>query len=144
MGTILEYINNLKRIQSLIPSEVEKCIKDNEEEIVNLQQDQLYSGERSDGSQITPFYSANTITIKRSKGRPINRVTLFDEGNFYRGIKTKFFANTHRLDIFSTDYKTKDLTDKYGQNIIGLNDENHRYIENLVKDWLEKFIKKEL
>lgn len=144
MGTVKEYIDNLKRIKSLIPDEVGKCIKDNEQEIINLQQDQLYSGERSDGSQITPFYSANTQIIKRSKGQPFNRVTLYDEGDFYRGIRTKFFTNNQRLDVFSTDSKTKELTDKYGERIIGLNEENKRFIEGLVVEWLDKFIKREI
>ncbi len=144
MATVLDYINNLKRIKSQIPSEVEKCIKDKEEDIVNLQQDQLYSGERADGSKIEPFYKPFTIQRKQERGQPTNRVTLFDHGNYYKGFKIKYFGNQSKIDIFNTDSKATDLSDKYGKNIVGLNPENQRYVNQLVFEWLEQFIKKEI
>lgn len=144
MATVLDYINNLKRIKSQIPSEVEKCIKDKEEDIINLQQDQLYSGERADGSKIEPYYKPFTIQRKQERGQPTNRVTLFDHGNYYRGFNIKYFGTQSKIDIFNTDSKATDLSDKYGKNIVGLNPENQRYVNQLVFEWLEQFIKKEI
>ena len=128
----------------MIPNQVEQCLKTNEEEIINLQQDQLYAGERSDGSKITPYYKPFTIKKKKEKKQPFDRVTLYDQGNFYAGFKTKYFSGQSKLDIFNTDSKSKDLIGDYGKNIIGLNADNERFVNQLVFEWLENFIKKEI
>lgn len=128
----------------MIPNQVEQCLKTNEEDIINLQQDQLYAGERSDGSKINPYYKPFTIKKKKELGQPTDRVTLFQHGNYYSGFRTKFFSDKSKLDIFNTDSKSNDLMDKYGKKIVGLNADNERFVNQLVFEWLEKFIKKEI
>src|SRR5690242_3730823 len=63
-----------------------------------LNREQLSQGIRSDGSFIEPPYSLRTIDIKRGKGQPTSKVTLFDEGRFYAKIKAKKYQQGVFMD----------------------------------------------
>lgn len=94
----------------------------NKKEVIDTQRDQMFSGKRVDGSNITPPYRSRTIKIKRFKGQPTDRVTLKDTGDFYEGFTLS--ANTQEYNIWSTDYKNAWLIAKYKQSIFGLNIES--------------------
>lgn len=110
-------------------------------------EDQLFlKGEDSRGIRLDEIgggYSANTIEGtasyegKKSKGQPIDRVTLKDTGEFYDSWQIKIELP---YIIFIAD-DVKDgvkLTDEWGINIIGLNEENKRKVEGFL---LEEIIK---
>ena len=66
-------------------------------------------------------YSPVTIEIKKALGQPTNRVTLRDEGDF----ESSFFLEVgdKQFEIKASDFKTEDLTKKYGRQILGLTKE---------------------
>lgn len=114
---------------------VQEIILDNEAFITDMNaQEQLYEqGVNRLGVSISDYapYSPTTIAIKRAKGQPTNRVTLRDEGDF----EASFFieADREKFTIKASDWKTEELTKKYGSQILGLTQENkeeliHAYI----------------
>lgn len=105
---------------------IQNIIWDNEAYIVDLNaEEQLYEqGINRLGVEIADYapYSPVTIAIKEAKGQPTNRVTLRDEGDF----ESSFFLEVgdKQFEIKASDFKTEDLTRKYGRQILGLTDEN--------------------
>lgn len=84
-------------------------------------------------------YSAATIEGtanfegKISKGLPIDRITLFDTGEFYDSFTVEF--NLPNVTIFANDNKDGTLlTSEWGNDIIGLTDENKRIFEEYIVD----------
>lgn len=95
-----------------------ESIEQTKDQIILQQQAQLFTGTDSDDKSIRPPYAARTITIKKRKGQPTDRVTLRDTGAFYKGIFVEVRETTFVTD--SIDEKTGDLLDKYGKRIFGL------------------------
>ena len=114
---------------------IQGIILDNEAYIVDMNsEEQLYEhGENALGVSISDYqpYSPITIQIKRSKGQPTNRVTLRDEGDFYRSFYIE--AGADKFEIRANDWKTEHLQRKYGKDILGLNEAN---IELLIREYI--------
>jgi len=145
--TAYDYIQKMERVISELPKESHRIIRQNEEEILDLNRDrQLYDkGIDSNGQRIFPPYSAVTRLIKRSQGNIFNRVTLFDTGDFYEGFRIKLNGYGNPFNIYSTDSKSSDLQEKYGSSIFGLTRQNEDYLNyQIIKPELEKFIKQNL
>lgn len=88
-------------------------------EIVEIQtMEQLFQGEFADGSMIRPAYTPFTISIKKKKGQPTDRVTFKDTGKLYDSIKLNVFAD--RAEIVSNDSKVPKLLEKYKGPIFGI------------------------
>ena len=84
--------------------------------IEELNREQLRSGERSDGSMMPPYSPRS-----KSKNAP-GPIQLFDTGLFYSGIETA--VDGDGIELIGTDSKTRKLKGKYGEMILGLNDES--------------------
>ena len=54
--------------------------------------------------------------------QPYNRVTLRDEGDFEQSFYVE--ADTQQFTIKAADWKTEDLIQRYGRQILGLTEEN--------------------
>lgn len=67
-------------------------------------------------------YTSKTISIKLSKGQPTDRITLRDTGDFHSSFRVVF--DDTKFTIVATDSKSEDLMGKYGEDILGLTDEN--------------------
>ena len=107
----------------------QEVIKENENVIIDMNaENQLFEkGVNALGVSISSYrpYSDKTVEIKKMKGQPFDRVTLRDTGDFH----SAFFVRVSRenFSIDSTDWKTKKLVKKYGDqkgDIFGLTDEN--------------------
>ena len=107
----------------------DEILMDLNPEIIEKNQDQLHEGLNSLGESIEPEYTPFTIAVKKIKGQPWNRVTLFDGGDFQEGMFSQIEGD--ELVISSTDYKTGKLTEKYGISIFGLNNESKDDIQAL-------------
>lgn len=130
--TIAEYQRRVQRCVEGVEPKTHEIIAELTPRMIEMQQQQMYSGQRSDGSMIEPQYSYLTRILKERAGEPTDRVTLFDTGDFYGGI---FVEDTGTEVVFSSsDWKTEELEWKYGNDIFDLQPE--RYAE-LKKAWLE-------
>lgn len=105
---------------------IQSIILENEYIITDMNsEDQLYEqGINRLGVNIMDYapYSPLTIEIKKEKGQPYNRVTLRDEGDFEHSFYVE--ADTQQFTIKAADWKTEDLIQRYGRQILGLTEEN--------------------
>lgn len=105
---------------------IQSIILENEYIITDMNsEDQLYEqGINRLGVNIMDYapYSPLTIEIKKEKGQPYNRVTLQDEGDFEQSFYVE--ADTQQFTIKAADWKTEDLIQRYGRQILGLTEEN--------------------
>lgn len=101
------------------------------DEIVELNQDQLWAGRRADGEML-PDYADGSGPIK-----------LFDTGRFYDGF---FVERKGSFPItISSDNKVEMLTKRYGDEIFGLTRESIKELaENVIQPILVEKIREEL
>lgn len=86
-------------------------------------EEQLYKGGRNaEGNRITPGYTPLTVSIKRRKSQPTDRVTLRDTGRFYRSFFIVY--DQDEFTFYADDSKTPGLVEKYGPEILGLEEES--------------------
>jgi hypothetical protein len=130
-----EKINALVNFQSSINETVADEIAENKHIIIDMVATaQLFeSGIDGRGMRLDSFspYTARTISIKRSKGQVVDRVTLRDTGDFQDSINVFLFDGGFL--IVGEDKKTKELMDKYGDDILSLTDE---HIGEIIWDYL--------
>lgn len=104
---------------------------------------QLYLGKNKLGQDLESIggdYSPFTKDIKSAVGQPIDRVTLRDTGTFYESFEVHSFANY--IEITANPFKDGvDLQQRWGFNIIGLNEENKTWLINEIKVRLIQEIK---
>lgn len=128
MGKIDDLLKRVVKFNDELTSGrlVQKIIWDNEAYIIDMNaEEQLFEqGVNRLGVSIMDYapYSPVTIAIKEAKGQPTNRVTLRDEGDFQSSFYLE--AGDEQFEIKAADWKTEELTKKYGRQILGLTDEN--------------------
>ena len=110
---------------------LEEVFDDVSEQIVDLQKEQLRSGIDAKGT-LMPDYHPLTIMKKKEMGVSFEHkgVILFDDGDFYSGIFKG--ANKGVLSLFSIDYKTEMLINRYGKDIFGFNNDSIEKLKEIV------------
>ena len=123
-------------------------VKQDDEEILDLNRAQLFEGEQADGSEINGAYSRYTASLNSSETFSFNGKTkrkefnetyfLKDTGEFYDSFK----LNVKKDGFVITANTQKDDTNLliYGKNLLGLNKNNL----SLLTDDLLKQLTKEL
>lgn len=106
---------------------------------------QLYDkGVRSDGIDITPFYSRNTLNIKAEKGQIVDHVTLKDTGAFYRSFQIFLNSNNDFQITADTLKGSTDLLKKYGQDVLGLTEQSLELLVGMAKPKIRVIVRKKL
>lgn len=134
--SVTSIINDIKNAQSNLTNQARVFLEEDKNKILDyVRIDQLFElGEDADGIKLeayTPF----TRAVKISEGRNPNIVTLFDEGDYYRGFDFTLIGES-TLNIFSRDIKAKELSDKYGVRIDDLSDSNEQKVNTKLEDQL--------
>lgn len=91
-------------------------------------------------------YAPLTVMLKREQGLPFTRITLYDTGEFYASFKvtakrTAFIikADTIKQGIDNKGRPTRtDLVDRWGDDILGLNNDSIKEISSLIIEELKK------
>jgi hypothetical protein len=121
MATIGHLIKNLEEVD--INNVIEESMNDTVGSFARLQRLQMLSGKNSEGRRIGRYknaaYARKKYQLSRLAG--YGNVDLRLTGDFYRGVTVDPRSNSVVID--SGDYKTEILTDKYGEEIFGLNQE---------------------
>ena len=117
-----EVANELKDWQENSDTFVLGLVQEEEALLIDLNLSQLEAGINADGSEIEPEYTEYTKIIKRSEGRPWDRVALYDEGKYYKGWFIVYGADYFAFG--SDDSKARSLERKYGKGMYGLTKEN--------------------
>lgn len=135
-------MTRVKQAIDSLPVKTGLAIKTNTEQIADLnRENQLYFKGIDAKGQKLKKYTKVTVAIKRALGKPFDRTTLLDKGDFYEKFKIDFNPNDYTITIFSTDEKTPKLIAKYGIDIFGLTPENNQYLdENIIKPYIDKWL----
>lgn len=94
--------------------------------------EQLLEGKTAENKPIQPEY-ASTIYAAQKQNNPKRSFltpNLKDTGKFHESVYAKIEGNI--VKIGATDGKTKELQIKYGNEILGLTDENKN---DLIREW---------
>lgn len=139
---VSDYIDKLDLLIRNYDNKIESIVYQNKEQILDLnRENQLFEmGIDSNGKNLLQYREA-TISIKIQKKLPIDRTTLFDTGEFYKGFFIKFNPSNYTLEIWSSDKKTTKLIEKYGKDIFGLIPKNIEYLdEKIIKKHLDEWV----
>lgn len=120
----------LDRVQRLDETKVFIKVSDNvvTKRAAELNREQLLRGINSEGTLLSDIggpYSDFTLELHPEKSK--FKVTLFDEGDYHESITVRVTANGYEFDHdpFKEDFGyTTDLTQEWGDEIIGLTDES--------------------
>ncbi len=137
-----DMLNTFIKASEKLPQTTIEQAKSYEAEIIDLNTEQLFTGLDANKQAITPSYRPLTITIKRQKGQPTNRVTLKDTGDFYDGFEVRF--DKEYFAIFSNDDKAEKIERKYGKDIFGLDQDAMFEIAQNIKPDLQKAFRKQI
>lgn len=88
-------------------------------------------------------YSPYTVQIKQAKGQPTNRVTLFDTGEFYASFVVKPFKGGFIIDA-NPEKDDTNLFEEWGEDVVGLNQENLQTVINFFRDAILEKINRSL
>lgn len=151
--TISEYLKNAKFVQQNLLDESEKIVLKNEDKIIDLNVDQIQSGEGSEGkdlnntnSKFKGYYTLATQMINPEKTAG-SLYTFFDTGNFLGNFNTQISNDLTKVDIFSTGTGAGEKSEFFRgyTNLFGLNPKNERdFNYNILLPELQKYIKKYL
>lgn len=141
MDRITDLITRLEDYQDNINMFMEAATIQASDTITDMNIGQLYDlGENRDGEKIRPAYAPATVEIKMKKGQPTNRVTLRDTFEWQSSFYIQYYQDG--FEIMAGDWKTDRLKSKYGDEILGLQDDNVRYLlENVYQPKLIEELK---
>jgi hypothetical protein len=133
----------INRFRNLRPDRIiSDLIRANSPFIEDQQRGQLLEGKDAGGQEIQPEYKPITKRIKARKGQPTDRVTLKDTGKFHKATKAIILSDRFELD--SLDSKRTKLTEKYGEEIFGLTDQNIVILREKLKEPIAEILRKEI
>lgn len=119
----------LRLVKKSLPEILRDAIIEHREFIAELNRQQLWMGERSDGTML-PFYKEGS----KQPNAP-GRIVLFDEGDFHDGIDISIDDSS--FEMVGVDEKTAILLHNYGQMILGLNEENINELRAKIKPFIQ-------
>lgn len=139
MPTILDVLNNFKSLN--IRTELPKIIQAGDDALITANQNQLYRGKKSDGSDVG-YYGSLTYAIdkeKRNSQPGFGKVDLYDTGDFYNGFFVEVKSDSYL--IYSKDDKVGALVEKYTDDIFGLDSKNKdTFVNEVVYPGIKNYI----
>ncbi len=113
----------LAAFQSLrLREEVPRIIERTDNELITLNQKQLFDYSLDSEAEPIGLYRSLFYSIEKQQRNPrpgFGRPDLYDTGDFYNGFYVEVKSDSYL--IYSRDSKANLLTEKYGDNIFGLN-----------------------
>lgn len=139
---VYKLIRRLEQLKSIdvLDIVIDKSIT---EAMEQYNREQLQRGEKSDGD-ILPDYSETSVNVY---GKPAGPIRLYETGEFYDSITALALDNVIRFvsQPFKQDPLTGRITnleERYGQEIIGLTNENLEKIRRQVKTKIVAYVKR--
>lgn len=141
MATILDVLNNFKRLK--LRNQVKRMVEsDFNEQIIALNQRQLYAQSVDSNGEPLSFYKSVSYSLEKEKRNPLpgfGRPDLYDTGSFFRNFVVR--SSNSLFTITSTDSKTNKLTAKYGKDIFGLTKESkEEFTKTTLYRGIERYI----
>lgn len=120
---VLDLGNKLKRVVSSFDTIAKRAIERHTQDIEDLQVHQMEQGKNAEGKDIGVLRNPAYAVLKKRKGgvAPLGMVDLKDTGAFHRSVNARVIHKAIHID--ATDPKKADLEEKYGEEIIGFNED---------------------
>jgi len=117
-------------------------------EIIRLNQEQLYeegidSNNASLGSY-RPFTIEKKLSKGRGKGRRVDHVTLYDEGDFYASMRVIYDSDSFEVTADDSSKYDRPLFEIYGENVVGLTKFNIERIQLFIMKYYIEYVNKTL
>ncbi len=88
-------------------------------------------------------YTSFTISEKTRKGQPTDRITLKDTGDFYSSFRIELGSDFFEITA-NTIKDGTDLRSRWGDEILGLTDENLQRLIDKLRNEIEIVVRKEI
>lgn len=123
-GSLRNLNYRLRKFKRHLPTLLKQSIEEEADYIVNCIKEQLQAGENGKGVSLSEEhpYKPSTALRKLRQGRSPSVVTLYEFGDFYKGMR--LVVTDDGFYITSSDSKTELLVAKYGSTIFRLNREH--------------------
>ena len=122
MSKVLKLEQNLKRFN--LQATLDSILREFESVIIDLNtENQLFErGIDANGEALPMPYAPFTVDYKQAVGQPTDRITLRDTGEFHSGFFVRY--KNKEFSLWSSDGKTEELIDRWGEDIFGLTEES--------------------
>lgn len=110
---------------------IEESLNELKSDITKFNQNQLADGHKASG-EFLPNYSPRTTQISPNK---TGRIKLYDTGDFWKSIFS--FSGSGIFEVDATDWKTEMLKSRYGDEILGMDEQNMRSLLNKLAEILK-------
>ena len=137
---LLNKILSLEGKEDEIIEEITKQ-KETQDFIIFLLQEQLFNTGADGKGKTLGIYTPFTISEKKRKGQPFDRVTLKDSGDFYRSYFIETFKGGFIVDA-DDEKDDKYLFEFYGDDVILPNPETLELIADYYVQQLIEYFKK--
>lgn len=141
MDKLTDIISKLNSVsEKEFESKILEIVDSKKNEVLDMNTSQLFSGRDSSDQNMTSYYSEGYAEMKNlmnptpGLGNPDLKLT----GDFYKGFFLK--DDTFPISFSSTDNKTEMLTQKYGENIFGLDNDNLEKLRQDIKPEIQEYI----
>ena len=115
-----------------------------EVEILNLNRiDQLFKQGIDSTGRLIGVYSFRTEEISGGRKRAGTHITLFDTGTFYRSFAILPFEDFFKI-VANPIREETNLFEEYGEEIVGLTDENIAKLPDLIRPRILDYIRQRL
>lgn len=133
MTVIDTLIDKVEQLEESLPMIILNVVKEEQDFVISLNVDsQLMRGFDGEGKKVTPKYKPATVKLKKKKGQPHDRVTLRDEGDFQGSFYLEF--ENGQFWVKTTDHKQVWLLKRYGEQVLGLNEESLQLLINHIRE----------
>lgn len=113
-------ISSISKVSQELEAVAMDSVYENQGLLIAKNTGNLFAGKNANNQRLDEIggeYKPFTIEMKKAKGQPYNRVTLFDTGAFYSGFFVKVFDRGWELN--SRDPKRNKLKNRWGEDIFG-------------------------
>lgn len=141
MSKLRDHIRFLKSVTAEYQEEaILGILYDHEDQVIDLNTQQLMMGKTSEGGEVTPGYRSKNYADFKLTRNPKGVVDLKLDGGFHSSFFVKPSSKFPVL-LGATDTKTKDLTNKYGEEIFGLNQDSKKTLNEFIKPSIQEWYK---
>lgn len=135
--------DSLDQIKEDLETVAMDAVYKNQGFLIAMNTGNLFAGKNSEGEDLDSIgggYKPYTIEVKKAKGQPYNRTTLFDTGDFYKDFFVK--VDDKGWELNSRDPKRNKLKSRYGEDIFGNTEKDEKQFnkETILPELLEHLI----
>ena len=132
----------LKNLRNSIGAVIKQTFKETEHTAIDMNVSQMYDFGVDRNNEMIGEYSDYTKSVKSAKGQKFDFVTLRDTGDFHDNMGFQQITEEY-AEIDSSDIKTSEIKEEFGDEIMGLTEENKQeYSLHFEAEFIEQLKKR--